>query len=48
MVEKSIIQNVEFEIFYGVSNNKWRFWDIEDAQKKIFYDPIDNAENYRK
>ena len=48
LVEKSIIHNVEFEIFYGVSNNKWRFWDIEDTQKKIFYDPIDNAENYRK
>ena len=28
-------ENLNFEIFYGVSNNKWRFWDIEDTQKKI-------------
>ena len=48
LVEKSIIHNVEFEIFYGVSNNKWRFWDIEDSQKKISYMPVDNAEEYRK
>jgi len=47
LVEKSIIHDVGFEIFYGVSNNKWRIWDISDAYKKISYVPIDNAENFR-
>ena len=48
LVEKSLITKLGFEIFYGVSNNKWRFWDIENAYKKIGYEPIENAENYRK
>tara|TARA_B110001454_G_scaffold74706_1_gene72266 strand:- start:9711 stop:10472 length:762 start_codon:yes stop_codon:yes gene_type:complete len=47
LVEKSIIHDVGFEIFYGVSNNKWRIWDISNAYKKISYMPIDNAENFR-
>ena len=47
LVEKSIIHEVGFEIFYGVSNNKWRIWDISNAYKKISYMPIDNAENFR-
>ncbi|MDG2101971.1 MAG: NAD-dependent epimerase/dehydratase family protein [Dehalococcoidales bacterium] len=47
LVEKSIIHDVGFEIFYGVSNNKWRIWDINNAYKKISYMPIDNAENFR-
>jgi nucleoside-diphosphate-sugar epimerase len=48
LVEKSIIKEVKFEIFYGVSNNKWRFWDIKNAYNKIGYEPVENAENYRK
>jgi len=38
---------LRFDIFYGVSNNKWRFWDIEHARKVVGYDPQDNAEDYR-
>jgi len=48
LVEKSLSSKLGFEIFYGVSNNKWRFWDIENAYKKIGYQPVENAENYRK
>jgi|TARA_B110000495_G_scaffold203915_1_gene230760 nucleoside-diphosphate-sugar epimerase len=47
LVEKSIIHGVGFEIFYGVSNNKWRIWDINNAYKKISYMPVDNAEKFR-
>ena len=47
LVEKSIIHDLKFEIFYGVSNNKWRFWDIENSYNKISYEPVENAENYR-
>ncbi len=47
LVEKSIIQDVGFEIFYGVSNNKWRFWDLKNSYNKIDYKPVDNAEDHR-
>ena len=36
-----------YEVFYGVSDNKWRFWDISHAQKVVGYRPVDNAETYR-
>lgn len=39
--------NLKFDIFYGVSNNKWRFWDIDHARRVVGYDPRDNAEEYR-
>ena len=41
------VQGVRFEIFYGVSNNTWRFWDIEHARRVLGYAPQDNAETYR-
>jgi nucleoside-diphosphate-sugar epimerase len=37
-----------FEIFYGVSNNTWRFWDIEDSREAIGYQPQDDAEAWRR
>lgn len=39
--------NIGFDIFYGVSNNKWRFWDIDHARDVIGYEPQDDAEDYR-
>lgn len=49
LIEKSIHAplNVKYEIFYGVSNNSWRFWDIKDSETKIGYIPNDNAEKWR-
>ena len=44
MIEK---ENLDFQIFYGVSNNKWRFWDLDHARKTIGYEPKQNAENER-
>ena len=38
---------IEFGIFYGVSNNTWRFWDISNSEKLIGYQPQDNAEQWR-
>lgn len=38
---------LRFAIFYGVSNNLWRFWDISDAERLIGYRPQDNAEAWR-
>lgn len=39
--------DLRFGVFYGVSNNKWNFWDIEDARKRIGYQPQDNMESWR-
>ncbi len=39
--------DVKFAIYYGVSNNKWRFWDISDAAEQIGYQPLDNMETWR-
>ena len=38
---------LRFGIFYGVSNNKWTFWDIADARERIGYQPLDNMEAWR-
>jgi hypothetical protein len=38
---------LRFGVFYGVSNNKWNFWDIEDARQSIGYQPQDNMESWR-
>jgi len=48
LVEKSIeAQKVSFDVFYGVSNNTWRFWDLIHSKDVIGYDPQDNAEDHR-
>lgn len=43
LVKKSILSDVEFGIYYGVSNNKGRFWDISNAEEEIGYCPEDDA-----
>ena len=40
-------ESVAFDIFYGVSDNTWRVWDIDHAREIIGYEPQDNAENFR-
>ena len=39
--------NVEYDIFYGVSNNDWKIWDISNAEKKLSFKPTSNSETYR-
>jgi uronate dehydrogenase len=36
-----------FGIFYGVSANTWRIWDIDDARRAVGYEPQDDAERWR-
>ena len=43
IVKKSIRSNVEFGIYYGVSNNQGRFWDISNARDENGYDPVGDA-----
>lgn len=40
-------QPLKFDIFYGVSDNTWRFWDISHASEVLGYRPLDNAEEFR-
>jgi hypothetical protein len=46
LIVKSIRADVTFAIFFGVSNNTGRFWDISNAQKLLGYEPRDNAADY--
>jgi nucleoside-diphosphate-sugar epimerase len=39
LFKKSIISKVKFGIYYGVSNNKDRFWDISNAIHDLGYEP---------
>ena len=40
--------NITFNIFFGVSNNKWRIWDIVNQKKVLNFTPKSNAENHRE
>jgi len=46
LVERSIEApaSVRFDIFYGVSNNRWRWVDLEHPRLAIGYIPRDSAE----
>ena len=39
--------DLRFAVFYGVSRNTWRIWDIEDAGSALGYAPVDDAESFR-
>ncbi|GAB3673131.1 NAD-dependent epimerase/dehydratase family protein [Halopiger thermotolerans] len=38
--------DVEFDIFYGVSDNRRRWFDLEHARARIGYDPQDDGEEW--
>jgi uronate dehydrogenase len=40
-------QDLTFGVFYGVSDNTWRIWDIDDARRLLGYEPADDAERWR-
>ncbi|HET8651949.1 MAG TPA: NAD(P)-dependent oxidoreductase [Gaiellaceae bacterium] len=39
--------DLAYGIFYGVSNNAWRFWGLDDARESLGYVPEDDAELWR-
>jgi uronate dehydrogenase len=45
LVEAALTADVGFGVYYGVSCNTWRFWDISN---EIGYEPEDDAERYRE
>jgi nucleoside-diphosphate-sugar epimerase len=46
LVKKSLLGEVKFAVYYGVSNNRKRFWDISNAQTEIGYQPESDASLY--
>ena len=46
LLVKSLRADVPFAIFFGVSNNTGRFWDISNARALVGYDPVDDAKDY--
>jgi dTDP-4-dehydrorhamnose reductase len=40
---KSIASDLRHAVFFGVSNNTGRYWDISNAQHLIGYDPVDDS-----
>ena len=43
LVRQSLLADVGFGIYYGVSNNRRRFWDISDSERDLDYHPQDDA-----
>ncbi len=46
LVWRSIESALPFGIFYGISGNTRRYWDISNAQHLLGYQPEDDAERY--
>lgn len=46
LVWRGIEADVPFGIFYGISGNTRRYWDISSAQEVLGYRPEDDAEAY--
>lgn len=43
LVRKSLSADVKFGVYYGVSGNRKRFWDISNAEAELGYRPEDDA-----
>jgi hypothetical protein len=44
MVEKCLeAEDIQFDIFYGISDNPFHFFDLEHARQEIGYEPQDNS-----
>ena len=46
LLVKSLRTDVRFAIFFGVSNNTGRFWDISNARQLVGYEPEDDAARF--
>lgn len=44
LVKRSLEAKVDFGIYYGVSDNERRIWDISNAEEELGYVPKDSAE----
>jgi nucleoside-diphosphate-sugar epimerase len=48
LVNKCLENNdLRYCIFYGVSNNTWKFWDTSNIRECLGWEPEENAEKFR-
>jgi nucleoside-diphosphate-sugar epimerase len=40
-------ETLRYGVYYGVSRNTWRFWELADAAAEIGFEPEDDAESFR-
>ncbi len=48
LITKAIESDLRFGIFFGVSNNTGRYWDISNARELLGYEPQDDAVEFVK
>lgn len=50
MLEKCINapENLKYDIFFALSNNKWGYRDLKHAKEVLGYEPQDSADSFRK
>lgn len=46
LVRCSIETSQQFGLYYGVSNNQRRKWDIENVRRELGYAPVDDSEDF--
>jgi len=46
LLVKSLRTDLPFGVFFGVSNNTGRYWDISNAQTLLGYEPVDDAATF--
>ncbi len=48
LVERCIVapEGLQFDVFYGLSANRWRWVDIEHARQVVGYEPQDHGEDF--
>lgn len=46
LVWRSIETDLPFGVFYGISDNTRKYWEISNARKLLGYSPVDDAERY--
>ena len=48
LIRRCILSDIKFGIYYGVSNNKDRFWDFSNTEKELGFKPQDDASSLLK
>lgn len=46
LVWRSVETDLQFGVFYGISRNSRRVWDLTESQRLLGYEPLDDAEDY--
>ena len=46
LLVKCLRSDLNFGLFFGISNNTQRRWDLENARQLLGYEPQDNAADY--